>query len=135
MLEFERDDQYAATIKVIGVGGGGGKLAKAFLDLGFNKTLLINTTPKDKPEGVDEKHMVIIPEADGVGKDVELGKIVAIIVEEKADLEAFLNYTAASADAPAAAVEAPAASTPAAAAPQPRCICPERQPARSSASA
>jgi len=51
-------------------------------------------------------------------KDVELGKIVAIIVEEKADLEAFLNYTAASADAPAAAVEAPAASTPAAAAPQ-----------------
>ena len=66
----------ALSVAVIGVGGGGGKLAKAFLDLGFNKTLLINTTPKDKPEGVDDKHMVIIPEADGVGKDVELGKKV-----------------------------------------------------------
>ena len=29
---------------VIGVGGGGGKMAKAFLDLGYNRTLLVNTT-------------------------------------------------------------------------------------------
>ena len=36
-------------------------------------------------------------------KDVELGKIVAIIVEDKADLDAFKNYTAESASAPAAA--------------------------------
>ena len=35
-------------------------------------------------------------------KDVELGKIVAIIVEDKADLDAFKNYTADSASAPAA---------------------------------
>ena len=28
---------------VIGIGGGGGKMAKAFLDIGFNKTLLVNT--------------------------------------------------------------------------------------------
>ena len=34
---------------IIGVGGGGGKMAKAFLDIGFNKTLLINTTAKDIP--------------------------------------------------------------------------------------
>jgi len=60
----------------IGVGGGGGKMAKAFLDIGFNKTILINTTPKDQPSGIDEKHMVLIPDADGIGKDVELGKKV-----------------------------------------------------------
>ena len=60
----------------VGVGGGGGKLAKAFLDLGFNKTLLINTTPKDQPEGIDPQHLVLIPDADGVGKDVDTGKSV-----------------------------------------------------------
>jgi len=60
----------------IGVGGGGGKMAKAFLDLGFNKTLLVNTTAKDIPEDVDEKHVVLIPDADGIGKDVNLGKTV-----------------------------------------------------------
>ena len=60
----------------VGIGGGGGKLAKAFLDLGFNKTLLINTTPKDQPEGVDDKHLVLIPDADGIGKDVDHGKVI-----------------------------------------------------------
>ena len=60
----------------VGFGGGGGKLAKAFLDLGYNKTLLINTTPKDQPDGVDPKHLVLIPNADGVGKDVDSGKVV-----------------------------------------------------------
>ena len=60
----------------VGVGGGGGKLAKAFLDLGFNKTLLINTTAKDQPANIDPKHLVLIPDADGVGKDVDNGKVV-----------------------------------------------------------
>jgi len=60
----------------IGIGGGGGKMAKAFLDIGFNKTLLVNTTAKDIPEGVDEKHVVLIPDADGIGKDVNLGKTI-----------------------------------------------------------
>jgi cell division GTPase FtsZ len=60
----------------VGFGGGGGKLAKAFLDLGFNKTLLINTTAKDQPEGVDPAHLVLIPDADGIGKDVNSGKVV-----------------------------------------------------------
>ena len=58
----------------IGVGGGGGKLAKAFLDLGYKKTLVVNTTQKDLPPGVDAEHIVLIPGADGVGKDVNLGK-------------------------------------------------------------
>ena len=66
----------ALNCAFIGVGGGGGKLAKAFLDLGFNKTLLINTTGKDKPEGIDDKHMVLIPDSDGVAKNVEFGKSV-----------------------------------------------------------
>ena len=57
-------------------GGGGGKLAKAFLDLGFNKTLLINTTAKDQPEGIDPKHLVLIPDADGVAKNISYGKSV-----------------------------------------------------------
>ncbi len=61
---------------IIGVGGGGGKMAKAFLDIGYNKTLLINTTPKDIPADVDEAHVVLIPDADGIGKDVSLGKSV-----------------------------------------------------------
>ena len=60
----------------LGVGGGGGKLAKAFLDLGFSKTLLVNTTVKDQPEGVPEEHFLLLPGADGVGKDIALGKQV-----------------------------------------------------------
>lgn len=58
----------------IGVGGGGGKLAKAFIDIGFSKTMIVNTTEKDLPEGIDKEHVVIIPGSDGVGKDVDLGK-------------------------------------------------------------
>ena len=35
----------AINCAFVGVGGGGGKMAKAFLDLGFNKTLLVITAP------------------------------------------------------------------------------------------
>ena len=95
MSDFDFIEHYGETVEVnhedqlpdnevessincafIGVGGGGGKLAKAFLDIGYNKTLLINTTPKDQPEGVDTKHLVLIPNADGIGKDVSHGKTV-----------------------------------------------------------
>lgn len=58
----------------VGVGGGGGKLAKAFLDLGFSRTILVNTTEKDQPDGIDQSNFVLIPGADGVGKDVDLGR-------------------------------------------------------------
>ena len=64
----------AINCAFIGVGGGGGKIAKAFLDLGFTKTLLVNTTIKDQPDGVDPAHFLLVPGADGVGKDIELGK-------------------------------------------------------------
>ena len=72
------ENSAASAIKCafLGVGGGGGKLAKAFLDLGFHKTLLINTTVKDQPEGVSAEHFLLLPGADGVGKDIELGKKV-----------------------------------------------------------
>lgn len=60
----------------VGVGGGGGKLAKGFLDIGFTKTILVNTTTKDQPNGVDPSHFLLIPGADGVGKDVVLGRKV-----------------------------------------------------------
>lgn len=69
----------------IGVGGGGGKLAKAFLDAGFNKTLLVNTTIKDQPDGIPEDHFLLVPGADGVGKDVDLGK--KILEENSAMVE------------------------------------------------
>ena len=49
----------AINCAFIGVGGGGGKLAKAFLDLGFNKTLLVNTTLKDLPTGIDDQRCII----------------------------------------------------------------------------
>ena len=70
----ENDAVDAINVGFIGVGGAGGKIAKAFLDLGFNKTILINTTEKDQPIGVDENHFLLIPGADGVGKDVKMGK-------------------------------------------------------------
>lgn len=66
----------ALSCGFVGVGGGGGKLAKAFLDAGFNKTILVNTTEKDQPGGLDPNHFVLVPGADGVGKDVDLGKKV-----------------------------------------------------------
>ena len=64
----------AINCAFLGIGGGGGKLAKAFLDIGFNKTILINTTVKDQPDGVDPSHFLLVPGADGVGKDIDLGK-------------------------------------------------------------
>ena len=72
----ENEAVSAISCAFLGVGGAGGKLAKAFLDLGFNKTLLINTTEKDQPDGIPEDHFLLIPGADGVGKDVALGKDV-----------------------------------------------------------
>lgn len=66
----------AISCGFVGVGGGGGKLAKAFIDIGFTKTLLVNTTVKDQPDGVDPDHFVLVPGADGVGKDVNLGRKV-----------------------------------------------------------
>ena len=70
-------------MKIPGLGGGGGKMAKAFLDGGFNKTLLINTTVKDQPDGVPSDHFLLVPGADGVGKDVDMGKK---ILEENSTL-------------------------------------------------
>jgi len=75
----------AISCGFIGVGGGGGKIAKAFLDLGFNKTLLVNTTTKDQPGGLDQNHFVLVAGADGVGKDIELGK--KVLAENSAFVE------------------------------------------------
>jgi cell division GTPase FtsZ len=77
--EEQLDDNEAVSAincAFVGFGGGGGKLAKAFLELGFNKTLLINTTAKDQPADLDSKHLVIVPDADGVAKNIEFGKEV-----------------------------------------------------------
>ncbi len=70
----DNEARCAIRCAFLGVGGGGGKLAKSFLDLGFNKTILINTTEKDQPSGVESEHFLLLPGADGVGKDINLGK-------------------------------------------------------------
>lgn len=75
----------AINCAFIGVGGGGGKLAKAFLDLGFSRTVLVNTTDKDKPKEIEDPNFLLIPGADGVGKDVELGR--KILEENSAMVE------------------------------------------------
>ena len=72
----ENTAKSSLSVGFVGIGGGGGKMAKAFLDIGFNKTLVVNTTPKDQPDGLDPKHFLLLPGADGVGKDVQLGKQV-----------------------------------------------------------
>ena len=72
----ENTAKSSLSVGFVGIGGGGGKMAKAFLDIGFNKSLVVNTTPKDQPDGLDAKHFLLLPGADGVGKDVELGKQV-----------------------------------------------------------
>lgn len=64
------------SVGFVGVGGGGNKMANAFLEIGFTKTLLVNTTGKDIPKGVGEEHVVLIPDSDGIGKNVEYGKEV-----------------------------------------------------------
>ncbi len=74
MMLPENTAASAISCAFIGVGGGGGKMAKSFLDIGFNKTILVNTTVKDQPAGVDPAHFLLVPGADGVGKDVKLGK-------------------------------------------------------------
>ena len=81
----ENSAKSAISCGFVGVGGGGGKLAKAFLDNGFSKTLLVNTTEKDQPGGLDQNHFVLVPGADGVGKDVDLGK--KVLAENSAFVE------------------------------------------------
>lgn len=81
----ENSAKSAINCGFVGIGGGGGKLAKAFIDAGFSKTLLVNTTEKDQPEGVEPGHFVLVPGADGVGKDVELG--TKVLLENSALVE------------------------------------------------
>jgi cell division GTPase FtsZ len=81
----ENVTQSAISCAFLGIGGGGGKLAKAFIDLGFTRSLLVNTTIKDQPDGVSEQNFLLIPGADGVGKDVVLGK--KILTENSALVE------------------------------------------------
>ncbi len=75
-LLSENTANTAISCGFIGVGGAGGKMAQAFIDIGFNKTLLVNTTEKDQPDNTDPDHFLLIPGADGVGKDISLGEKV-----------------------------------------------------------
>ena len=62
-------------------------------------------------------------------KDVELGKIVAIVVENKSEIDAFKNYSADSASAAPTAPAAAPASAPASSAPS---AAPQQQQAQTS---
>ena len=92
----ENSAKSAISCGFIGIGGGGGKIAKAFLDVGFTKTLLINTTTKDQPNGIDPSHFLLMPGADGVGKDVSLGR--KVLSENSALVEDALNTRIGKAD-------------------------------------
>lgn len=92
----DNEAESAISCAFVGVGAGGGKLAKAFLDLGYNKTLLVNTTEKDQPDDIPEEHVVLVPGADGVGKDVVLGS--AILEENSAVVEDALKTKIGSVD-------------------------------------
>lgn len=70
----DNDAPSSLNCAFVGMGGGGGKIAAAFLGLGFNKTLMINTTSKDFSDGVGEEHLLALPSLDGVAKNVEMGK-------------------------------------------------------------
>lgn len=72
----DNDVETAISVGIVGVGGGGGKLAKSFIEQGYNKTILINTTEKDQPMGLAEQHLVLVPGSDGAAKDVSIGKRV-----------------------------------------------------------
>lgn len=91
MSDFDFVDEYAVEEKVetglpentapsslncafVGVGGGGGKIATAFLRQGFLRTLLVNTTHKDFLSGVEDEHLLALPALDGVAKNVTQGK-------------------------------------------------------------
>jgi cell division GTPase FtsZ len=63
----------ALNCAFIGIGGGGSKIAKAFWDLGFKRTVLINTTAKDFEKGLADDNYLALEGLDGVGKNVELG--------------------------------------------------------------
>ena len=70
------DNQAISSINVgfCAFGGGGGKVLKSFIDLGFNKAILFNSTAKDKPADVPDRHLVVFPNSDGLGKNVENGR-------------------------------------------------------------
>ena len=79
----------------------------------------------------DEGYVAALLYEEGT-KDIELGKILAIIVDSKEDIAAFANYKGEG-DAPVAAPATPAAAspTPAAAAPTPAAAStPAAAPAR-----
>ena len=41
------------NVGFVGVGGGGNKMVNATIELGFNKTLMVNSTGKDIPKNVE----------------------------------------------------------------------------------
>ena len=96
----ENTARSAINCAFVGIGGGGGKMAKSFLDLGFNRTVLINTTHKDQPQGINPEHFLLLDGSDGVGKDVVVGRKIlsenATLVEDM--LRARLYYMTLSKD-------------------------------------
>ena len=64
----------AINCAFVGVGAGGCRIAQAFLELGFSKTLLVNTTEKDFDSKAPLDNQVVIPGSDGIAKDISKGQ-------------------------------------------------------------
>ena len=47
-----------------------------FWSLASIRHLLVNSTGKDIPKNVEEDHVVLIPDSDGIGKNIDYGKEV-----------------------------------------------------------
>jgi len=73
-LLAENSADSALNCAFVGVGAGGCRIAQAFLELGFNRTLLVNTTEKDFDSNAPAENQVVIPGSDGIAKDVSKGK-------------------------------------------------------------
>jgi cell division GTPase FtsZ len=74
--EVKDESGGAKTFAFIGSGQGGGRLAKAFFDLGYKKTVAFNLASHDlELLGLPEKHKFLVDsEASGAGKDQEVSK-------------------------------------------------------------
>lgn len=70
-------NEYVGSIEfgVIGAGQCGGRIAKSFYDLGYKKTIAINTAKADlNPLAIPDNQKMLIGELQGSGKDMEKGE-------------------------------------------------------------
>jgi len=82
----EIKNEYVGSVDfgVIGVGQAGSRIAKSFYDIGYKKTLALNTASADlNPLLIPEEQKLLIGNAQGSGKDMGKGEKAAIESSQK----------------------------------------------------